>query len=99
MVVPQRAHDRFGEGYGARLDRIALELAPLDPYLREDVERVLDEASAALFEMRGDKGVVDFTQRAGKLFAVLAAPFFAADQTADFAAGKGDLVRHRAAVI
>ena len=46
MVVPQRAHDRLGEGDGARLDRVALELAPLDPHLREDVERVLDEAPA-----------------------------------------------------
>ena len=46
MVVPQRAHDRLGEGDGACLDRVALELAPLDPHLREDVERVLDEAPA-----------------------------------------------------
>src|SRR5205085_6036041 len=52
MVVPQRAHDRLGQDDGARLDRIALELAPLDPYLREDVERVLDEAPTALLEMR-----------------------------------------------
>src|SRR3954453_17456166 len=99
MVVPQRAHDRFGEGNGAGLDRVALELAPLDPHLREDVERVLDEAPSALFEMRRDERVVDFAQRAGQLFAVLPSPLLAADQTADFAAGERDLVRYRAAVV
>src|SRR3954451_22573170 len=99
MVVPQRAHDRFGEGDGARLDRVALELAPLDPHLREDVERVLDEAPARLFEMRRNEGVVDFAQRTGQLFAVLATPFLAADQAADLAASERDLVRYRAAVV
>ena len=52
-----------------------------------------------LLEMRRDECVVDFAQRAGQLFAVLAAPLLAADQTADFAAGERDLVRYRAAVI
>src|SRR3954453_22361575 len=99
MVVPQRAHDRFGEGDGARLDRIALELAPLDPHLREDVERVLDEAPASLLEMRRDERVVNFAQCAGQLFAVLAAPLLAADQTADLAASESDLVRDWAAVV
>ena len=52
-----------------------------------------------LLEMRRDECVVDFAQRAGQLFAVLAAPLLAADQTADLAAGERDLVRYRAAVI
>src|SRR3954447_13412679 len=99
MVVPQRAHDRLGEGDGARLDRGGLELAPLDTHLREDVERVLDEAPARLLEMRRNERVVDFAQRAGQLFAVFAAPHLAADQTADFAASKRDLVQYRATVV
>src|SRR3954454_98446 len=99
MVVPQRAHDRLGEGDGARLDRVALQLAPLDPHLREDVEGVLDEAPARLLEMRRDERVMDFAQCAGQLFAVLAAPLLSADQTADLAARGRDLVRYRAAIV
>src|SRR4051794_34838356 len=49
--------------------------------------------------MRRDEGVVDFAQRAGQLFAILAAPLLAADQTADLAASERDLVRYRAAVV
>ena len=60
---------------------------------------MLDEAPALLFEMRRDERVVDFAQRAGQLFAVLAAPLLAADQTADLTAGERDLVRYWAAVI
>ena len=64
VFVLQRCDDRIGERDGACFDRIARELAPLDPNLREDVEGVLDEASVAILEMRFDERVMDFVQRA-----------------------------------
>ena len=63
-----------------RLDRVARELAPLDPDLGKDIERVLDELASRSPEIRLDERVVDFVQGAGKLLAVAAAPLLAADQ-------------------
>ena len=63
VFVLQRCDDWIGERDGARFDRIARELAPLDPNLREDIEGVLDEASVAILEMRLDERVMDFVKR------------------------------------
>ena len=64
VFVLQGCDDRVGEHDGARFDRIARELAALDPNLRKDIEGVLDETSIAIPEMRFDERVMDFVQRA-----------------------------------
>ena len=64
VFVLQRCDDRIGERDGARFDRIARELAALNPNLREDIEGVLDETSVAILELRFDERVMNFVQRA-----------------------------------
>src|SRR5260370_39504983 len=51
MLILERLHDGSGEHDRACLNRVAREFAALDPDLREDVERVLDEPAVPLFEM------------------------------------------------
>ena len=63
MFVLQRCDDRIGERDSASLNGVARELAALDPNLREDIERVLNEASVAILEMRFDECVMDFVKR------------------------------------
>ena len=99
VFVLERCDDRVGERDGACFDGVARELAALDPNLREDVERVLDEASVAILEMRFDERVMDFVQRARQLLAVAAAPGFAADHAHDLALGERDFLWHRTAVV
>ena len=54
VFVLQRRDDRVGKPDGACLRWGRSQVAALDPNLREDVERVLDEASVAILEMRFD---------------------------------------------
>jgi hypothetical protein len=84
-------------GNRARLDRIARALASLDQDLREDRERMFDEAATRLFEVCPDEGVVDFVQGTRELFAVAPSPFLVADEPTNFATGEMNLTSDRLA--
>jgi hypothetical protein len=99
MFVLQRAHDRLGERYRASLDRITSKLSAFDQNFRKDRERVFDELTTGLFEMRFDERVVDLMQRAGKLFAVTTSPLFATNEATDLPAREMDFASDRFAVV
>src|SRR5271170_4648975 len=64
VFVLQRAHDRVSNRYCAGFDRIISKFSAFDQNLRKDCERVFDEPTTWLFEMRSDERVVDLMQRA-----------------------------------
>ena len=98
MIVAQRGQDRLSQCDGASLNWIGGEFVALDPDFRKDIERMFDEIAIGIFEMSFNESVVDFVQSARQLFAILAAPFLAADQAADLAASKRNFLRHRTAI-
>ena len=56
-------------------------------------------SAVLLFEMRRDERVVDFSQCARKLFAVLPAPFLPPDQPSDLTSGERNFHSNRSAVV
>jgi len=55
-TVIQIGDNRLGERDGARLNRVASELATLDEDLRKDIERMFLMPAVGPFEMRPDEG-------------------------------------------
>ena len=72
----------------ARNDRIVSRPLALDQNVGEDFERLLNKAPCLIFEMSDDVRVVNFEQGSMQVAAVAAAPFFPADETADFFSGE-----------
>ena len=70
MLVLKRGDDRFCERDGAGFDRIARELAAFDQKFRKYIERVLDEFTARIFEMRLYERVVDLVYLRKVLFQI-----------------------------